>query len=118
MINETERRRERQLEYNETHDVTPEPIKKSPDEIKMGTAIADEKSNGEDSGSRHHYGSPEQLSSEVADPVVEYLSEDQKRDLIEQMREEMEAAAEELDFERAAELRDSIEELEEELEDG
>ena len=117
MINETERRRQRQLEYNETHDVTPEPIKKSPDEIKMGTAIADEKSNGEDSGSRHHYGSPEQLSSEVADPVVEYLSNDQKRDLIAQMTEEMEEAAENLEFERAAELRDSIEELEAELEE-
>jgi excinuclease ABC subunit B len=118
MINETERRRERQLEYNEEHDVTPEPITKSPDEIKMGTAIADEKSNGEDSGSRHHYGSPDQLSSEVADPVVEYMSDDQKRDLVEQMREEMEEAAENLEFERAAELRDSIEELEEDLEGG
>ena len=119
MINETERRRERQLEYNEKHDVTPEPIVKSPDEIRMGTAIADEKSDGDDdSGSRHHYGSPEQLSSEVADPVVEYLSDDQKRDLIEQMKEEMEEAAENLEFERAAELRDSIEELEAELEEG
>ncbi len=115
MIDETERRRERQLEYNEKHDVTPEPIRKSPDEIKMGTAIADEKSEGEESGSRHHYGSPDQLSSEVADPVVEYLSEDQKEDLVDQMREEMEEAAENLEFERAAELRDSIEELEEEL---
>jgi excinuclease ABC subunit B len=119
MINETERRRERQLEYNEKHDVTPEPIVKSPDEIKMGTAIADEKSDGEGSGERHHYGSPDQLSSEVADPVVEYLSDDQKRDLIDQMEEEMEEAAENLEFERAAELRDSIEELEEQLaEDG
>ena len=81
----------------------------------MGTAIADEKSEGEESGSRHHYGSPDQLSSEVADPVVEYLSEDQKEDLVDQMREEMEEAAENLEFERAAELRDSIEELEEEL---
>jgi excinuclease ABC subunit B len=99
--------------------VTPEPIVKSPDQIRQGTAIADEKSDGEDeSGGRHHYGSPDQLSSEVADPVVEYLSDDQKQDLIEQMREEMEEAAENLEFERAAELRDSIEELEEELGEG
>jgi excinuclease ABC subunit B len=117
MIAETERRRERQLEYNEKHDVTPEPIVKSPDQIKQGTAIADEKGDGEEGASeRHHYGSPDQLSSEVADPVVEYLSDDQKRDLIEQMKEEMEEAAENLEFERAAELRDSIEELEEQLE--
>jgi excinuclease ABC subunit B len=118
MMNETDRRRQRQLAYNEEHDVTPEPIKKSPDEIKMGTAIADEKNDGDESGARQHYGRPEQLSAEVADPVVEYLSEDQKRDLVAQMREEMEEAAENLDFERAAELRDSIEELEAELGEG
>jgi excinuclease ABC subunit B len=117
MINETERRRERQLEYNENNDVTPEPITKSPDEIKMGTAIADEKSDGEGSSERHHYGSPDQLSSEVADPVVEYLTDDQKEDLIDQMEEEMEEAAENLEFERAAELRDSIEDLKEQLEE-
>jgi excinuclease ABC subunit B len=116
MMAETERRRERQLEYNEKHDVTPEPIRKSPDQIRQGTAIADEKTDEEKEHSdRQHYGSPDQLSSQVADPVVEYLTDDQKRDLIEQMREEMEEAAENLDFERAAELRDSIEEIEEQL---
>ena len=48
-------------------------------------------------------------------PAVEYLSDDQERDLIDQMTEEMEEAAENLEFERAAELRDSIEELKEQL---
>ena len=119
MIDETERRRRIQLAYNEEHDVTPEPIKKSPDEIRMGTAIADEK-GGDDRASeqRKHYGSPEQLSSTVADPVVKYLSDDQKRDLLEQMREEMREAADNLEFERAAELRDSIEEIEKQLEES
>jgi excinuclease ABC subunit B len=85
----------------------------------MGTAIADEKKR-DDRGpqQRQHYGSPEQLSSTVADPVVKYLSDDQKRDLLEQMREEMKEAAENLEFERAAELRDSIEEIEAQLEEG
>ena len=98
--------------------MTPEPIKKSPDQIRQGTAIADEKSDEEkEQSDRHHYGSPDQLSSQVADPVVEYLTDDQKQDLIEQMKEEMEEAAENLDFERAAELRDSIEEIEEQLDE-
>jgi excinuclease ABC subunit B len=118
MIDETERRREIQLEYNEENDVTPEPIKKSPDEIKMGTAIADEKKEDGPQSAESYYGDNEQLTSSVSDPVIKYLTDDQKRDLMEQMREEMREAAENLEFERAAELRDSIEQIEEQLEES
>jgi excinuclease ABC subunit B len=115
MMNETERRRERQLAYNEEHDITPETVSKSADQIEQGTSIADERKEEDREATRHHYGDREQLTAKVADPVVEYLSDDQKRDLLEQMREEMLEAADNLEFERAAELRDSIEDLEEQL---
>jgi excinuclease ABC subunit B len=115
MMNETERRRERQLAYNEEHDITPETVSKSADQIEQGTSIADERKEEDREATRHHYGDQEQLTAKVADPVVEYLSDDQKRDLLEQMREEMLEAADHLEFERAAELRDSIEDLEEQL---
>jgi excinuclease ABC subunit B len=43
--------------------------------------------------------------------MMKYLTDDQRKDLIEQLYEEMKKAARELDFERAAELRDEIERL-------
>ena len=118
MIDETERRREIQLAYNEEHDVTPAPIKKSPDQIRRGTAIADEQER-EDRGPSTRYDRPDDgVTAAVADPVVKYLDDDQKRDLIAQMKDEMREAAENLEFERAADLRDSIATLEAQVDDS
>ena len=58
-----------------------------------------------------YYAGPEQLTR-VADPVVKYLTPDQKRDLIAQLTREMEQASENLEFEKAAELRDSVAQIE------
>jgi excinuclease ABC subunit B len=49
----------------------------------------------------------------VADPVARYLTDEQRRDLVDNLRKEMLEASDNLDFERAAELRDSIQQLEE-----
>ncbi|PSQ89025.1 MAG: excinuclease ABC subunit B, partial [Bacteroidetes bacterium QH_2_63_10] len=75
MMNETERRRERQLAYNEEHDITPETVSKSADQIERGTSIADERKEEDREATRRHYGDQEQLTAKVADPVVEYLSD-------------------------------------------
>jgi len=109
MISETERRRAIQLAYNEEHGIVPRTVTKSREEIMSGTVIAEEK--GDEKGRKSWYDGPDRTVA-VADPVVRYLTDEQKRDLVAQMRSEMIAAAEDLDFERAAELRDSIAQLE------
>ncbi|MBT3448205.1 MAG: excinuclease ABC subunit UvrB [Bacteroidetes Order II. Incertae sedis bacterium] len=113
MMDETARRRSIQMAYNEEHGIIPRTVKKSLDEIMEGTAIADEKHDGSGPASQYYDGS-DQLKV-VADPVIKYLTDDQKRDLMKQMKTEMIEAASNLDFERAAELRDSVAQMEHSL---
>ncbi|MXW63408.1 MAG: excinuclease ABC subunit UvrB [Bacteroidetes bacterium SB0662_bin_6] len=110
MMDETDRRRKVQLAWNEEHDITPETIYKSQDEIRKGTIIAEEQAVYETRKDRYYSG-PEQTGV-VVDPVMKHLTDDQKRDLADQMRKDMRQAAEALDFERAARLRDEIEQIE------
>jgi len=101
-IDETNRRRKLQKEYNEKHGISPKTIYKSRDEILRSTSIADMRKKDE----------YEQVSfSKVAEPVIKYMSKEEKFDLIEEMTEEMKQAAKDLEFEKAAYLRDEIEKL-------
>ena len=113
MIDETERRRKIQIAYNKEHGITPQTIRKSIDQIKEGTIIAEEKHEGGGPASRYYSG-PDQLKS-VADPVLKYLTDDQKRDMKKQLKAEMLEAAGDLKFEKAAEHRDTIAQLDAEL---
>ena len=103
-IDETERRRKIQLEYNKKHGITPQTILKSREQIMSGTSIADIRKKDKDK--------EEAYFTKVAEPVIKYMSQDQRKELIEQMREEMHNAAKDLEFEKAASLRDEIEKLE------
>lgn len=116
MMDETNRRRAIQLAYNEEHGITPKTVYKSREQIMQGTVIAEEKAGDREAAGRHdyRYGTPKPPAI-VADPVIKYLTDDQKRDLIAQMRREMLDASENLDFEHAAELRDSIQQLQAEV---
>ena len=117
MMEETERRRVIQRAYNEEHGITPTTVTKSIDEVRRGTAIADHKADQDERKAKQavtYYAGPDQLPK-VADPVVKYLTDDQKRDLVAQLTREMDAAAENLEFEKAAELRDSIAQIEDQL---
>lgn len=105
MIQETNRRRKKQIEYNTKHGIKPETIYKSVEEILAATAIADVKALRDE-----RYQKTKSLA--VSETVAKYLTQDQKQDLIEELKVEMKRAAKDLEFERAAELRDEIEKLE------
>jgi len=104
MLDETNRRREKQIAYNNEHNITPKTIYKSVDEILAATAVADVRGKRDD-------GSQAQTRV-VSEAVAKYLSPEQRQDLIAELREEMKRAARDLEFERAAHLRDEIGKLE------
>lgn len=104
-IDETNRRRKIQMEYNEAHGITPETIVKSKDSIMQQTQVADSKKSV-----KKYYVEDEKISL-AADPVVSYMSKDDLNKLITKNHKAMEKAAKDLDFLEAARLRDEILEL-------
>lgn len=92
-IEETERRRSVQMAHNEKHGITPQTIQKAVREVIEATKVAEESE-----------------TYQVA-PDMEKMSGKERRQLIEGMEKEMKQAARDLQFERAAELRDMILEL-------
>lgn len=101
-IRETNRRRKLQIEYNTENNITPKTIFKSREDILSSTSIAELRKR-----------EPEQEAAfaKVAEPVLRYMTNEQKMDLISQLEEEMFNAAKDLEFEKAASLRDEIEKL-------
>lgn len=91
-IKETERRREIQIKYNEEHGITPQTIIKEVREVIEATKVAEEKVEYKVEGAKK-------------------VSEKDKKKLIKKYTEEMMEAAKNLQFERAAELRDIINDL-------
>ncbi|MFH0867343.1 MAG: excinuclease ABC subunit UvrB [Bacteroidota bacterium] len=109
-IDETYRRREKQLKYNEENNITPTQIVKSTESILGQTSVIDKK--------KMQYAYVEKEGFDVAaDPVVKYMSKDQIKKNIAHVRRDMEKAAKELDFIEAARLRDEMFSLQKMLED-
>lgn len=106
-IDETERRRQKQIAYNIANGITPKSIIKAQQKPMMGTSIVDTKGK-----LIKVYTGPEEFSI-AADPVVQYLSKEELKKMIDKTRKSMEAAAKELDFVEAARLRDELKSLEE-----
>jgi len=102
-ILETNRRRILQKKYNDEHNIIPATIYKSTEEIMASTSLAEMRKKED----KADYG-----FAKVAEPVLKYMNKEQKEDLIDQLREQMRNAAKDLEFEKAASLRDEILRLE------
>jgi excinuclease ABC subunit B len=108
-IDETVRRRVIQMAYNEERGITPKTVFKSKEEIMNQRSILDVRGRNTQA-----YIEPE-MATIAADPLVGYLTRDQLEKMATETERKMKAAAKELDFMTAAQLRDELFALREKL---
>ncbi|MEM9888535.1 MAG: excinuclease ABC subunit UvrB [Bacteroidota bacterium] len=101
-IDETNRRRQIQMAYNERHAIVPKTMRKSKEEIMNKSSILDIR------GRQNVYVEQETSPSLAADPVVGYMNRDQIEKAIAETERKMKKAAKELDFISAARFRDDM----------
>ncbi len=97
-LDETNRRRAKQMAYNEEHGIVPQSVKKAKD-VKSILDIRGKETKA--------YVEPDEPNI-AADPVVQYMGRDQIEKLMEETERKMKVAAKELDFISAAQYRDEL----------
>ncbi|MBS3738341.1 MAG: UvrB/UvrC motif-containing protein, partial [Psychroflexus sp.] len=102
-IDETEYRREKQMKYNEKHNITPQALKKS-----LKSVLYKEKVLQQDPVETEE-------SLKAAEEEIEYMSKKDLKKLMTKTRKNMEHAAKELDFMQAAKYRDQLKVLEKQI---
>ena len=107
-IDETERRREKQIAYNEEHGIDPQPLRKKIADI-LDQVYEDQDGDSDKDGTRD--GDPAAL---VERPDVSSMAADEVQALIDDLTKQMGDAARELKFELAGRLRDEIADLKKE----
>ena len=110
-IDETNRRREKQLAYNEANGITPKQIQRARNNALLGVTSEKEEQKP---GISKAYVEPEKVSI-AADPVVQYMTKPQMDKAIERTRKQMQEAAKKLEFIEAAQYRDELLRLEDML---
>jgi excinuclease ABC subunit B len=110
-IEETDRRREKQIKYNEEHGIVPKTVGKSKEAIIEQTSVMDFKG-----GVQQVYSDNAEVTL-AADPVVQYMTKPQLKKSIENTKKEMVSAAKNMDFLLAAKLRDEMYALEKMMEE-
>ena len=112
VIDETARRRKIQDDYNKEHNIEPKTIYKTYEEIMSTTIVADSKGKYD---TKKKSKTDEKTSlSIITEPLFKKINKEQRKELIDQLRKEMINSAKDLEFERAAELRDEIKRLSDE----
>lgn len=102
-IDETNRRRRIQMDYNKEHGIVPRTVLKSKEAILGQTKVADSKR-----GEMKKYYVEDEEASLAADPVMTYLNKEELLKMADRTRKAMDKAARELEFMEAAKLRDEL----------
>jgi excinuclease ABC subunit B len=103
-MDETNRRREKQIAYNTEHGIVPKTVGKSREAILEQTSVLDFSANSE---RKSAYVEIDQVSI-AADPIVQYMTKPEMQKSIDKTRKDMAKAAKDMDFLMAARLRDEM----------